>query len=355
MRARSKDDAVTIHSFTPTFASAGAGAFSGFPPDCGAMANVFITRAIPGGAVETLRSAGHEVDIWPEASPPPQEALAAKLATSAAAMTMVVDRVTPAMLDGAPDLKVVANMAVGYDNIDPAEAARRGIRVTNTPGVLAETTADMAFALLMAAARNVVAGDRDTRAGGWTTWSPTGFLGQDVFRATLGVVGLGEIGEAMARRARGFEMRVLYASRTRRPEAEDRLGCEFATLDDLLEQSDFVSLHTPLNAETRGMIGSREFSLMKRSAILVNTARGQVVDQAALIAALRAGAIAGAALDVTDPEPLPLDNALFSFPNVVITPHIASASLATRSKMADMAAANIIEVLAGRPPINPVN
>lgn len=319
------------------------------------MGTVFVTRQTPGRAIEMLRAAGHDVDVWPEPAPPPPDALAAKLAVADAALTMVVDRISPEMLDGAPKLRIVANMAVGYDNVSPAEAAKRGVVVTNTPGVLAETTADMAWALLMAGARNVVSSDRDTRAGGWTTWSPTAFLGQDVFGATLGIAGLGEIGEAMARRARGFEMRVLYASRTRKPEAEQRLGVEFVTLDELLRQSDFVSLHTPLTPQTRHLIGARELSLMKPGALLVNTARGGVVDQDALIAALRAGTIGGAALDVTDPEPLPLDNPLYAFPNVVITPHIASASLATRSKMAEMAAQNIIEVLAGRPPINLVH
>lgn len=318
------------------------------------MGRVFITRETPGSAVELLTAAGHEVDVWPEATPPPPADLAAKLANCDAALTMVVDRITPEMLDAAPNLRIVANMAVGYDNISPAEAAKRGVRVTNTPGVLAETTADMAFALLMAGARHVAASDRDTRAGGWTTWSPTAFLGQDVFGATLGIVGLGEIGEAMARRARGFDMRVLYASLTRKPAAEARLGLDFVALDELLRRSDFVSLHTPLTPETRHLIGSAQLALMKPTALLVNTARGGVVDQDALIAALRDGVIGGAALDVTDPEPLPLDNPLYSFPNVVITPHIASASLATRSKMADMAAANIIEVLAGREPLNPV-
>lgn len=318
------------------------------------MGTVFVTRQTPGRAIEMLRAGGHDVEVWPEAAPPPPDTLAAKLAVADAALTMVVDRISPEMLDGAPKLRIVANMAVGYDNVSPAEAAKRGVVVTNTPGVLAETTADMAWALLMAGARNVVSSDRDTRAGGWTTWSPTAFLGQDVFGATLGIAGLGEIGEAMARRARGFEMRVLYASRTRKPEAEQRLGVEFVTLDELLRQSDFVSLHTPLTPQTRHLIGARELSLMKPGALLVNTARGGVVDQDALIAALGAGTIGGAALDVTDPEPLPLDNPLYAFPNVVITPHIASASLATRSKMAEMAAQNIIEVLAGRPPINPV-
>ena len=319
------------------------------------MGRVFITRTVPGRAVEMLERAGHEVSVWPGAGPPAADDLGRELAASDAAMTMVVDRVSGAMMDGAPRLRVLANMAVGYDNVDPAEAAGRRIWLTNTPGVLAETTADMAFALLMSAARNVVASDRDTRAGGWTTWSPTGFLGRDVFHATLGIVGLGEIGEAMARRARGFEMKVLYASRSRKPDIEERLGCTFVDLDGLLRESDFVSIHTPLNAQTKGLIGARELSLMKPSAILVNTARGQVVNQDALITALRSRTIAGAALDVTDPEPLPLDNPLYTFPNVVITPHIASASLATRSKMAEMAAQNIIEVLAGRAPANPVN
>ena len=319
------------------------------------MAKVFITRETPGRAIQLLRIAGHEPEVWPEPLPPPPAVLAEKLAESAAALTMVTDRISPEMLDAAPGLRVVSNMAVGYDNIDPAEAAKRGVWVTNTPGVLAETTADMAFSLLMAAARNVVWSDRDTRAGGWKTWSPTGFLGQDIFGATLGIVGLGEIGEAMARRARGFDMRILYNSRTRKAEAEGRLGLEYVDLPQLLAESDFVSIHTPLTPQTRGLIGSLELGLMKPSAILINTARGQVVDQDALIEALREGRIGGAALDVTDPEPLPLANPLYSFDNVVITPHIASGSMATRSKMADMAAANIIAVLKGEEPPNPVN
>lgn len=319
------------------------------------MGRVFVTRGTPGRGVELLEAAGHEVEVWLESGPPPPEVLAEKLANCNAALTMVVDRISSEMLDRAPNLRIVANMAVGYDNIDPTEAANRRVWVTNTPGVLAETTADMAFALLMAAARNVVASDRDTRAGGWTTWSPTAFLGQDVFRATLGIVGLGEIGEAMARRARGFDMRVLYASRTRKPQAESHLGLTNTSLEELLRASDFISLHTPLTPETRHLMSAREFSFMKPTAILVNSARGGVVDQGALVAALRAGTIGGVALDVTDPEPLPLDHPLYSFPNVIITPHIASASLETRSKMANMAAQNIIEVLAGRLPLNAVN
>lgn len=320
-----------------------------------AMGKVFITRKTPGRAVQLLRVAGHEVEVWPEPVPPPAEVLAEKLAAADAALTMVTDRVTGEMLDHAENLRVLANMAVGYDNLNPAEAAERGVWVTNTPGVLAETTADMAFALLMAAARKVVASDRDTRAGGWQTWSPTGFLGQDVYGSTLGIVGLGEIGECVARRARGFDMRVLYTSRTRKPEAEGRLGLEFVDLPELLGESDFVSIHTPLTPQTRGLIGALELGLMKPTAVLINTARGQVVDQDALVEALREGVIGGAALDVTDPEPLPLESPLYSFPNVVITPHIASASMATRSRMAEMAATNIIAGLMGEKPPHAVN
>lgn len=319
------------------------------------MGHVFITRAVPGRAVEHLEAAGHSVETWPGELPPPPDTLAARLAAADAAFTTVVDFISPEMLAAAPRLKVVANMAVGYDNVDPAAAAGLGIWVTNTPGVLAETTADMAWALLMAAARNVVASDRDTRAGGWKTWSPTGFLGVDVFGATLGIVGLGEIGEAVARRATGFKMRVLYHSRTRKPALEADLGLRYCALPELLAESDFVSLHTPLTTETRNLMSAAQFAAMKPSAILVNTSRGGVVDQDALIEALRSGTIAGAALDVTTPEPLPLESPLYSFPNVVITPHIASASLATRSRMAEMAAANIIAVLQGESPLNPVN
>ena len=319
------------------------------------MGSVFVTRAIPGDAADVLRAAGHEVEIWPDELPPPREALGDALSRADAAMTMVTDAVDAELLSASSRVRILANMAVGYDNVDPAMAAGLGVWLTNTPGVLAETTADLAFALLMAAARVVVAADRDARAGQWRTWSPTGYLGADVHGATLGIVGLGEIGEAMARRARGFGMRVLYCSRSARPAAEAALGVQRVSLDELLSASDFVSVHVPLRDETREMFGAAEFARMKPAAIFVNTARGQIVDQDALVAALRDGQIAGAALDVTTPEPLPAEHPLFSFPNVVITPHIGSASLATRSKMARMAAANIVEVLAGRPPLNPVN
>ncbi|MCK9519538.1 MAG: D-glycerate dehydrogenase [Dehalococcoidia bacterium] len=319
------------------------------------MPHVFVTRRLPGRAVEQLRKAGHTVDVWEGELPPPPAELRARSLAADAVLALLTDRFDADLLEQASRLRIVANMAVGFDNIDPRVAADRGIWVTNTPGVLAETTADFAFALLLAAARNVVSSDRDTRAGGWKTWSPTAFLGPDVHRATLGIVGMGGIGQAVARRARGFEMRLLYTSRTRKPALERSLDIEWCTLESLLAGADFVSLHVPLSAETHHLIGARELALMQPSAILVNTARGQVVDQEALVDALRRGQLAGAALDVTDPEPLPLDHPLFSLPNVVITPHIASGSLATRARMAEMAAANIIAVLAGQKPPNPVN
>lgn len=318
------------------------------------MGRVFVTRTIPGRGVELLREAGHEVTTWPGELPPPRDALATHLADADAALTMVTDRLDPDLLRASPQLKIVANMAVGYDNVEPAAAARLGIWLTNTPGVLAETTADLAFAIMLAAARRVSLSERETRAGGWKTWSPTGYLGPDVFGATLGIIGLGEIGSAMARRARGFSMRVLYHNR--RPSAgATALGAQWVEMDELLAQSDFVSLHIPLTPETRKLLGAVEFGLMRPTAILVNTARGGVIDQDALVDALRAGRIGGAALDVTDPEPLPVEHPLFGLPNVVITPHIGSASHTTRARMAEMAAQNIIAALGGDAPPNAVN
>lgn len=319
------------------------------------MSYVFVTRRVPGRAVELLREAGHSVDVWLEEMPPPPDVLRDRLREAEAALTLVTDPVGLDLLAACPRLRVVANMAVGYDNVDAEAAAEAGVWATNTPGVLHETTADLAFALLLAAARNVVLSDRDTRDGGWRTWSPTAFLGHDPFGATLGIVGLGEIGRAVARRARGFGMTVLAATRTPRPEIEAELGVERVSFSELLVRSDFVTLHVPYGPETEQLMGAAEFAAMKETAILVNTARGGVVDQDALVEALRAGAIGGAALDVTVPEPLPLDHPLYGFPNVVITPHIGSGSHATRARMAEMAAANIIAVLAGEEPQNPVN
>ena len=320
-----------------------------------AVGHVFVTRLLPGRAVELLGQAGHGVSVWPDEMPPVADVLRERLREADAALTMVTDPVGADLLAAAGRLRVVSNMAVGYDNIDTEAAAAAGVWATNTPGILHETTADLAFALLLAAARNVVLSDRDTRAGGWRTWSPTAFLGPDPSGATLGIVGLGEIGRAVARRASGFGMTVLAATRTPRPDIERELGVERVSLPELLARSDFVSIHVPYGPETERFIGAAEFAAMKETAILVNTARGGVIDQDALVEALRAGAIGGAALDVTVPEPLPLDHPLFGFPNVVITPHIGSAGHATRARMAEMAARNIIAVLAGEEPPNPVN
>ena len=319
------------------------------------MGRVFISREIPGHAPELLAAAGHDVEQWPHDLPAPPAALTEALARADGAITMVVDKVDAAMLAAAPRLRILANMAVGYDNVDPVVAAQAGVWLTNTPGVLAETTADFAFALMLGLARQVSMSEADTRAGGWKTWTPTAFLGTDVHGATLGIVGMGEIGQAMARRAAGFNMPVLYSSRTRKPELEAKYGYRWSSFGDLLARSDFVSIHTPLTPETRHLFGAPEFAQMKREAMLINTSRGGAIDQDALVAALRARELGGAALDVTDPEPLPLGHPLFTLPNVVITPHIASASLATRSRMAEMAATNVIAVLEGREPYNPVN
>jgi lactate dehydrogenase-like 2-hydroxyacid dehydrogenase len=246
------------------------------------------------------------------------------------------------LLAAAPELRAVSVMAVGVDNVDLEACAARGVRVGNTPGVLTETTADLAFALLLAAARRVVEGEAAVRAGEWTTWEPAGFLGEEVHGATVGVVGTGRIGSAVARRAEGFGMRVLGA------------GSSSGDLHELLAESDFVSLHVPLTAATRGLIGERELRSMKPTAILVNTARGQVVDTDALVRALREGWIAGAALDVTDPEPLPAEHPLLATGRALVTPHIGSASRRTRELMASMAADNLLAALRGERMPHPV-
>jgi glyoxylate reductase len=263
--------------------------------------------------------------------------------------------VDAALLDAAPKLRVVSQMAVGYDNIDVAACAARGIAVGNTPGVLTETTADLAFALLLATARHLPAAERYLRAGKWQTWSPMLLTGPDVHHTTLGVVGMGRIGYEMARRAHGFDMRLLYSSPNRSEEAERDFGARRVDLDTLLAESDFVSLHTPLNAATRHLIGAAQLARMKPTAVLINTARGPVVDQAALADALRDRRLAAAGLDVFEAEPLPLDDPLLTLDNVVLLPHIGSASIATRTKMAVLAAENLVAGLEGRPLPHPVH
>jgi glyoxylate reductase len=270
-------------------------------------------------------------------------------------ITLLTDRVDAGLLAGAPHLRAVSNVAVGYDNIDVAACTARRIAVGNTPGVLTETSADFTFALLLGLARRVAEADAYVRAGRWKTWEPGLLLGVDVHGATLGIVGLGAIGTAVARRARGFGMRVLYVSRERRPELEAELGVVPVDKATLLAESDFVTLHVPLSASTRHWLGRAELAAMKRGALLINTARGPVVDPEALAEALEKGPLGGAALDVTEPEPLPADSPLAKLPNVLLAPHIASASHATRGRMASMAVDNLLAALEGRRPPHCVN
>jgi glyoxylate reductase len=311
---------------------------------------VFVARQIPDEGLTAL-AAACDADIWADELPPPRDELLRRVAGCDGILTLLTDRVDDELLDAAgPTLKVVSNYAVGFDNIDVAACARRGIPVGNTPGVLTETTADLAWTLLMAAARRVPEGDRYVRAGNWKTWGPLLLLGPDVNGATIGIVGFGRIGQAVARRAGGFGMTILYHDVNRLPEELTApLGATFVTLDELLERSDFISLHVNLTPETRHLINVRTLAAMKPTAVLVNTSRGPVIDQIALADALRDGVIWAAALDVTDPEPIAMDDPLVGLPNCLIVPHIASASRATRGKMAAMAAANLIAGVRGEP------
>jgi glyoxylate reductase len=315
---------------------------------------VFVTGRLPEEALNPLRDVA-EVKVWNDALPPPRDVLLYEASQSDGLITMLTARIDSEALTIASRLRIIANVAVGYDNIDLAEATRHGVVVTNTPGILTETTADLAFALMLAAARNIAFSDRYVREGNWRIWDFNLFLGQDVHDATLGIVGLGRIGIAMARRARGFGMRCLYHSRTRRPDDERRYELEYATLDEILRTCDFVSLHVPLTDDTQRLIGKRELALMKPTAILINTSRGPVVDSEALYEALRERRIAGAGLDVTDPEPLPIDSPLLELDNLVVTPHIGSASLATRGRMAEMAVTNVLAAFRGKTPPNCIN
>lgn len=315
---------------------------------------VFVTRQLPGDGLGRLAREAN-VSVWPDEMPPPRDDLLGGVRDADALICLLTDKIDAEVMDAAPGLRVVSNVAVGYDNIDVPEASRRGIFVANTPGVLTDTTADFTWALLLAAARRVVEGDATTRAGGWKTWHPSFLLGHDVHAATLGIVGLGQIGTAVARRARGFGMRILYNDQTRRPEAEAELGLTYVELDELLAAADFVTVHVPLSPETHHLMDEGRFRLMKRTGVFVNTSRGPVVDQRALHDALSAGTIAAAAIDVTEVEPLPPDDPLLSAPNLIVTPHIASASVATRSKMADMAVDAVLAVLRGETPANCVN
>jgi len=309
---------------------------------------VFVTRVIPEAGMDIVRSAAR-CEVWQEEAPPPTEVLRAAVADVDGLLCLLTDRVDGTLLDAAPKLKVVSQLAVGYDNIDVAACTARGIRVGNTPGVLTETTADLTFALLMAAARRITESDRVVRSGKWLTWAPLFMAGQDVHHATIGIVGMGRIGYEVARRATGFQMRILYSDERPSPQAERDFGARRVGLDDLLAQSDFVTLHTPLLPATTHLIGARELALMKPTAVLVNASRGPVVDQGALYEALSTGVIGGAGLDVFETEPLPLSEPLLGLENIVMLPHIGSASVATRTRMAVIAAENLVAGLRGDP------
>ena len=307
---------------------------------------VFLTRIIPDPGMMLI--AEHcDADIWTQEIPPSREVLLARSRGVVGLLCLLTDTIDGEVMDAVgPQLKVISNHAVGLDNIAVPDATRRGIPVGHTPGILTEATADMAFALLLAAGRRVVEGNLAVRSGGWKTWGPSFMLGADFAGATLGIVGFGRIGRAVARRAMGFGLRVVYYD----PSAADPEPGVAATrleLQELLQQADFISIHTPLTSETRHLVNAAFLARMKPTAVLINTSRGPVVDQEALYEALKSRRIFAAGLDVTDPEPLPLDSPLLELDNLVICPHIASASWATRSRMARMAAENLIAGLRG--------
>jgi glyoxylate reductase len=306
------------------------------------MARCFVTRELPGGALARL-AAEHEVEVWPRRLPPSPSDLLEGAREAAGLLALLTDRIDAAFLGACPRLRAIANYAVGVDNIDLEACAARGIAVGNTPDVLTDATADLAFALLLAAARKLPEALAAVAAGDWVTWEPARYLGATVYGATLGIIGMGRIGRAMAARGRGFDMEIVHTS-----------GRARAEVDSVLAQSDFVSLHCPLTPATRHLIDAEALSRMPRHAIIINTARGPIVDQSALAQALRAGEIAGAALDVTDPEPLRADDPLLSAPNLIVAPHIGSATHAARERMADMCVENLLTALAGEPMPNGV-
>jgi glyoxylate reductase len=314
-----------------------------------AKPKVFVTRIIPEVGLGRIREAC-DAEVWADPLPPPPHLLRQKVADRDGLVSLLTDKIDGPLLDLAPRLKVVSNFAVGFNNIDVPAATARGIAVGNTPGVLTDATADMAFCLLIGAARRLVEAHQYTQSGAWKTWEPLGHLGQDLLGRTVGVIGLGRIGYAFAKRCHfGWDMKVLYYDVYQNAQAENELGAERVDLDTLLRESDFVSLHSDLNEQTRGMIGAEQFKKMKRTAILINTARGPLVDQKALTEALRSGTIFAAGLDVTDPEPPPLDDPLLKLPNCTIGPHIASATVQTRNAMAEICANNLLAGLTGQP------
>jgi len=314
-----------------------------------------VTRRLPQPALDIIRPIA-DFTLWDrEDVPPSRQVLLREVTQVDGLLSLLTDRIDGEVMDAAPRLRVVSNFAVGFDNIDIPAATQRRIVVTNTPEVLTETVADFAFCLMLAAARRLVEGDRYARDGKWKTWEPLLLAGQDMYRATLGLIGLGRIGSAVARRAKGFEMRVMYYDPFRREDLEQSLQIEYRPFTDVLRQADFISVHVPLSEQTRHLIGRDQFSMMKPTAVFVNTSRGPVVDQQALAEALAARRIFAAGIDVFEREPVPTDDPLLAQGNAIVAPHIASASIPTRIRMATLAAENLVAVLQGKRPPNPVN
>ena len=315
---------------------------------------IFVTRKLDAGVLAPLKEK-FDVRMWEsESEKVPREVLLQEVAGADALWSVTADSIDREVLTAGTKLKIVSNMAVGYNNIDLETAKEQGVIVTNTPGVLTETTADLTFGLLLATARRMMEAENTVRTGNWTSWSPMGYTGMDVGGATLGIIGMGRIGEAVARRAKGFDMRVLYHNRSRKIEAEVEHGFEYVELDTLLKEVDFVVILAPYTPETAGLIGARELGLMKNTAVLINAARGGIVDEAALFEALKNGGIWAAGLDVFATEPVPLDNPLLTLPNVTVLPHIGSASITTRLGMMRLNAQAIMDALEGREPANRV-
>ena len=316
---------------------------------------VFVTREIFSDALEDIRLAA-DLDLWTDELPPPRSELLNRAVGVDGILCLLTDKIDREFMDAAgSQLKVISQIAVGFDNIDVPEATKRGIPVGNTPDVLTQTTADAAWALMLSAARRIGESERAARAGRWRTWHPLHYLGQDVYGATLGIVGMGRIGFQVAKRSIGFDMKVIYHDVVRQDRYESELDMEYVDMDTLLARSDFVSLHTVLNESTRHLIDARALSKMKQSAVLVNAARGSIVDPKALYEALRSGQISAAGLDVTEPEPIPADDPLLTLENCVIVPHIASASVSTRREMSRIAAANLLNGIAGKRLVTCVN
>jgi len=316
---------------------------------------VLITRKIAEPIIEKIQEYA-EVDVWDQEDVQiPRDILGNKISEVDGLFCLITESIDARLLDKAPNLKVISNMAVGYNNINVETATKKGIMVTNTPDVLTETTADLTFTLLMATARRLVEASDFLRDGKWETWSPNLLTGQDIYGATIGIIGMGRIGEAVARRTKGFNMNLLYHNRSRKPDVEQELGATYVSMETLLSESDFVVVMTPYTAETKNLITAEQLKLMKKNAILINTARGGIVNEADLYEALVNGVIWGAGLDVFEKEPVPTDHPLLTLPNVVTLPHIGSASIATRMKMADLAAENLILALKGEKPKHLVN